>query len=843
MAKQVTIGGVKYDVEALSAMKDVLEGARNMQLSTEEVAKMIQANERLRKSYADINKSLEQAGKLYSKQRNNIDDILKFNKEIFKHTKADEATRKNINSLTNKNLHFLDDTLDFTNKIVRGEMDSLKIKKELSKLELSSAKVFQEQEKAQKSLKSGYTELQKLLTSGSIVGSGLIDETLTKQLEISGAKYQNLLEELTNATSSKQEQSIRKKLEKESEISANIIKEILDNSNGDKNVAEHINSILESTNVISSLTLQEGGIKRMIDLFEEYYNTTKKTEKSVSGISRVLKSLQHTPLSSLIDFRATNESMAQKMKAGQGATRAVTTSLIENSGLVQMGAVGGTLYVLKEIVELMAKADNRATSLAKSFNVSKEEVGGIYQRFNSINDELGLNIDDLIKSQIEFNDEFGYSVNLSEEFLKSITRNTKLIGLNQEANNQLISNALFNNEEISKVERDIIGNITLQSKGLANVKTVLDKVLHSSSEIKANFKGNYGEIAKAVTKAQELGTSLEKINSIGESLLDFESSISSELNAELITGKNINLEKARYYSLMGNTAKLMEEVTSQVGTFDEYTNMNVIQQQAYAQALGFTRKEMVDMLYQQKINSALISVGNNKFTEDQRNFLSHSEEFKTKYSRIMNDSLLSQQEKIIQLGKIGEENISQLSAQQKFEEVLTKIKEKIAQIFGDGAILDKFANGIVSVANTLNIINDEEEAKFHAQNIVAHRLPNIDKDSEQYKSLVQNMSKYDLKELKNLSELEYIRGNAGENSVEYKTKSLLNKEFTIPQMGYIPYNQLGKLPTSHYDIFSKKVDELIEVTKRKPSPPITVVAQLDSVQMKQELKKTERKHN
>ena len=806
MAKQVTIGGVKYDVEALSAMKDVLEGARNMQLSTEEVAKMIQANERLRKSYADINKSLEQAGKLYSKQRNNIDDILKFNKEIFKHTKADEATRKNINSLTNKNLHFLDDTLDFTNKIVRGAMDSLKIKKELSKLELSSAKVFQEQEKAQKSLKSGYTELQKLLTSGSIVGSGLIDETLTKQLEISGAKYQNLLEELTNATSSKQEQSIRKKLEKESEISANIIKEILDNSNGDKIVAEHINSILESTNVISSLTLQEDGIKRMIDLFEEYYNTTKKTEKSVSGISRVLKSLQHTPLSSLIDFRATNESMAQKMKEGQGATRAVTTSLIENSGLVQMGAVGGTLYVLKEIVELMAKADNRATNLAKSFNVSKEEVGGIYQRFNSINDELGLNIDDLIKSQIEFNDEFGYSVNLSEEFLKSITRNTKLIGLNQEANNQLISNALFNNEEISKVERDIIGNITLQSKGLANVKTVLDKVLHSSSEIKANFKGNYGEIAKAVTKAQELGTSLEKINSIGESLLDFESSISSELNAELITGKNINLEKARYYSLMGNTAKLMEEVTSQVGTFDEYTNMNVLQQQAYAQALGFTRKEMVDMLYQQKINSALISVGNNKFTEDQRNFLSHSEEFKTKYSRIMNDSLLSQQEKIQQLGELGEKNLSQLSAQQKFEEVLIKIKEKIAQIFGDGAILDKLANGLISFMDTINIIDSSDAKSYYTASVIGNT--GIKQGSSQYKDMESKLSGYSTGTMEGIANFQPIYAQNPNMSVN-------DPRF----LNFVRESKFGYGEGLNMNEIKAKLDELINVTKESGNKP------------------------
>jgi hypothetical protein len=75
---------------------------------------------------------------------------------------------------------------------------------------------------------------------------------------------------------------------------------------------------------------------------------------------------------------------------------------------------------------------------------------------------------------------------------------------------------------------------------------------------------------------------------------------------------------------MGDTATLMNEVARNVGNFDEFVNMNVIQQQSYASALGMTRKEMVDMLYQQKINAKLISLGNVKLKEEQRSLLSKS---------------------------------------------------------------------------------------------------------------------------------------------------------------------------------------------------------------------------
>jgi len=92
---------------------------------------------------------------------------------------------------------------------------------------------------------------------------------------------------------------------------------------------------------------------------------------------------------------------------------------------------------------------------------------------------------DLLKSGVS---KLGYSVMLSGNMLKNMVQNAKLIGLSGESTNKLISNALFLNKESSQVENEILGTIVLQSKGLANNKVVLDKVLNTSSETITSVK-------------------------------------------------------------------------------------------------------------------------------------------------------------------------------------------------------------------------------------------------------------------------------------------------------------------------------------------------------------------
>jgi hypothetical protein len=110
-------------------------------------------------------------------------------------------------------------------------------------------------------------------------------------------------------------------------------------------------------------------------------------------------------------------------------------------------------------------------------------------------------------------------------------------------------------------------------------------------------------LAEAATEARALGLSLSQIDAIAGSLLDFETSIENELKFQMLTGKEINLDKARQLALDNDLAGLGKEIGENAEITEAFATGNRIQQEAAAAALGISREEMANMVYQQGIQN------------------------------------------------------------------------------------------------------------------------------------------------------------------------------------------------------------------------------------------------
>jgi hypothetical protein len=140
-----------------------------------------------------------------------------------------------------------------------------------------------------------------------------------------------------------------------------------------------------------------------------------------------------------------------------------------------------------------------------------------------------------------------------------------------------------------------------------NFGQVMSDVGNASSALTISLGSNPERIAEAAMEARKLGLSLEQVDKIAESLLDFESSISAELEAELLTGKDLNLEKAREAALNNDIATLSKEIGKNQEVLSAFSSGNRIQQEAVAKAMGMSREDMAKMIYQQKIQNGLSS--------------------------------------------------------------------------------------------------------------------------------------------------------------------------------------------------------------------------------------------
>jgi hypothetical protein len=53
-----------------------------------------------------------------------------------------------------------------------------------------------------------------------------------------------------------------------------------------------------------------------------------------------------------------------------------------------------------------------------------------------------------------------------------------------------------------------------------------------------------------------LGLNLTQVDKIAEGLLDIEQSLTAEFEAEVITGKQLNLERARFFALTNHRCRI-----------------------------------------------------------------------------------------------------------------------------------------------------------------------------------------------------------------------------------------------------------------------------------------------
>ena len=128
--------------------------------------------------------------------------------------------------------------------------------------------------------------------------------------------------------------------------------------------------------------------------------------------------------------------------------------------------------------------------------------------------------------------------------------------------------------------------------------------LANSTEEFALYGKDGGEnILRAAGYAAKLGTNMSTLSGIADGLLDFESSITKELELGAMLGKNINLNKARELAYSGDIEGATKETLKQLGGIQAFNKMDYYQKKQTADLLGVSVAEL------QKMNSKMENAG------------------------------------------------------------------------------------------------------------------------------------------------------------------------------------------------------------------------------------------
>lgn len=263
------------------------------------------------------------------------------------------------------------------------------------------------------------------------------------------------------------------------------------------------------------------------------------------------------------------------------------------------------------IVDAFLELDKITGEVAQNLGISYSEAQGMNKEFSEIamnSQNVFVTTAGVAKSQMELSNIFGTNKMLTNDMLQTQTELTHQMGLSAETGGELAKLGLLTGKTSKEITANVLGQsaaMNAANKTAISEKNVLKEVAGLSSSIQLSMGNNAPELAKAVQTAKKFGMELSKVDSIADSLMDFESSITAELEAEMLLGRDINLEKARQFALTNNLAGVAEEVAKITGSAADFSKMGRIEQEALAKAVGMSKEDLAKSLQDKEILAKL----------------------------------------------------------------------------------------------------------------------------------------------------------------------------------------------------------------------------------------------
>jgi hypothetical protein len=256
-----------------------------------------------------------------------------------------------------------------------------------------------------------------------------------------------------------------------------------------------------------------------------------------------------------------------------------------------------------EMVGLFGGLAAVATKFAATIDTIGKEFGNLKVLSNTFKNELiassveatkiGGSIQDVASISKTLSSEFGISSERAAELSGAIFDSSVAMGLSADEGSKLFG-TLMQTAGLSRDQAEQLAEGTFQLANMNGVApSVVMKDIAASSETIANFTKKGGKnIGEAAVQARKFGISLDTTAKIAEGLLDFENSITKEVEASVLIGKQLNFQKAREAALSGDIAGATREVVKQVGSEQEFLKLNIIQRKALADSIGVSVTEM-----------------------------------------------------------------------------------------------------------------------------------------------------------------------------------------------------------------------------------------------------------
>ena len=346
-------------------------------------------------------------------------------------------------------------------------------------------------------------------------------------------------------------------------------------------------------------------------------------------------------------------------------------------------AITGFVLLLKGAFNEMTRLEGVARDFRFQIGATADGASRLTDMSVSMENQfrgLGLNAEDVLKTTTALTSEFSSMNYVTEQTVGFISLLSLATGVAQES----IAGAMSNLMKLGMTSQNEIQNTLLNTRKMADAhgvafSTVMDDIANAGEDVMKFIGGSAKALAKGVLEARKLGTSMESIASSAASMLDFESSVTSEMEASVMFGQHINMNQARSLAFQGKTKELAEEQLRIVQSLGGTESMNYFQKEKLVNLLGVelgTIQNMEKTAAQRKLLEDAALRGNDEARKivERRNKL-EAEALKTKQKS--NDEIIKE---LVQMEKDNQRQESMNALVTKLQASWTDVKVALVPV-------------------------------------------------------------------------------------------------------------------------------------------------------------------
>jgi hypothetical protein len=291
------------------------------------------------------------------------------------------------------------------------------------------------------------------------------------------------------------------------------------------------------------------------------------------------------------------------MKAGFGQVSKALGPLLANPiglAVAAIALIAGAGLLAFYKVSKAAKDFRKETGL---LNSQTGELESNLAAVTSATAGMGGSIEQASSAASTFSNQMKGTSQASEAVLTSMVAMENSFGVSADAQAKVNEQFQLMSGASAETAQNMIQTTiaAAEAAGVAPAKVMQD-IAENAEAGMMFFQGSTKALAKAAIEARKMGTSIGETTKVAEGLLDFESSITKELELGAMLGTRVNFNKARALAFEGDMIGMQKAVNAEVGKLGDINKMNMYQKKALSEATGMDLKSLIK---QQKIAKTL----------------------------------------------------------------------------------------------------------------------------------------------------------------------------------------------------------------------------------------------